>query len=104
MVREIHNELYIVNTYASRTIIEVDYDCSAEAQDIRKNLELKSQGCRLNLFMWLAEKTVDGYAIVSVTEFNPDGSKPRVAYKNDTDFKKLLKCFSVKKIRNKGQI
>ena len=32
-----------------------------------------------------------GYAILSVTEFNIDGSKPKVAYARDKDFKKIVK-------------
>ena len=35
----------------------------------------------------------NGIAISSVTEFNIDGSKPKVAYANNKDFKKIVKYY-----------
>ena len=52
----------------------------------------------MNLFAYLAELTVQGYAISSVTEFNPDGTKPKVAYANNKDFKKIVKYYSEGKV------
>lgn len=48
----------------------------------------------MNLLVYLATLTVQGYAILSVTEFNIDGSKPRVAYASNKDFKKIVKYYS----------
>lgn len=47
---------------------------------MRKEIDFDSLGWKLNLLTYLAELTVQGYAILSVTEFNIDGSKPKVAY------------------------
>ena len=94
MVRKITNRLYKVNTYASCMILEVDDKYDEDVQEIRKNLELESIGYKLNLFVKLAELTANGYAILSVTEFNVDGSKPKVSYAREKDFKKILKYYS----------
>ena len=97
MVRKIHNRLYKVNTYASAHIIEVDDDYDEEVQKLRKEIQFDSLGYKLNLLVYLATLTVQGYAILSVTEFNSDGSKPRVAYANDKDFKKIVEYYFSKK-------
>ena len=93
MVRKIENRLYKVNTYASSFVLEVDDNYDEEVQELRKKLDLESLGYKLNLLAKLAELTVMGYAISSVTEFNVDGSKPKVAYANDKDFKKIVKHY-----------
>ena len=86
MVRKVNNRLYKINTYASAHIIEVDDNYDEEVQ-------LDSLGYKLNLLVYLATLTVQGYAILSVTEFNIDGSKPRVAYASSKDFKKIVKYY-----------
>lgn len=93
MVRKINNRLYKVNTYANSFILEVDDDYDEDVQELRKELELESVGCKLNLLAKLAELSVSGYAILSVTEFNVDGSKPKVAYANNKDYKKIVKYY-----------
>ena len=96
MVRKINNRLYKINTYASAHIIEIDDNYDEEVQKLRKEIELDSLGYKLNLLVYLAELSVQGYAISSVTEFNSNGTKPRVAYANDKDFKKIVKYYSTK--------
>ena len=91
MVRKINNRLFKINTYASGMIIEVDDNYTEEVQKMMKEIDFDCLGWKLNLFMYLAELTVQGYAISSVTEFNIDGSKPKVAYVNHKDFKKMVK-------------
>lgn len=93
MVKKINNRLYKVNTYASSFILEVDDDYDEDVQELRKELELESVGCKLNLLAKLAELSVSGYAILSVTEFNVDGSKPKVAYANNKDYKKIVNYY-----------
>ena len=68
-----------------------------EVQKLRKELQLDSLGYKLNLLVYLATLTVQGYVILSVTEFNIDGSKPRVAYASNIDFKKIVKYYFSKK-------
>ena len=97
MVRKINNRLYKINTYASAHIIEIDDNYDEEVQKLRKEIQLDSLGYKLNLLVYLATLTVQGYAILSVTEFNIDGSKPRVAYASSKDFKKIVKYYSKKK-------
>lgn len=97
MVKKINNRLYKVNTYASAHIIEVDDNYDEEVQKLRKEIQLDSIGYKLNLLAYLATLTVQGYAILSVTEFNIDGSKPRVAYASSKDFKKIVKYYFKKK-------
>lgn len=96
MVRKINNRLYKINTYASEMIVEVDDNYDEEVQKLKKEIQLDSLGCKLNLLVYLAELSVQGYAISSVTEFNSNGTKPRVAYANDKDFKKIVKYYSTK--------
>lgn len=97
MVRKINNRLYKVNTYASAHIIEVDDNYDEEIQKLRKEIQFDSLGYKLNLLVYLAGLTVQGYTISSVTEFNSDGSKPRVAYASNKDFKKIVKYYSKQK-------
>lgn len=97
MVRKINNRLYKVNTYASAHIIEVDDNYDEEVKKLRKEIQFDSLGYKLNLLVYLATLTVQGYAILSVTEFNIDGSKPRVAYTSNNDFKKIVKYYFGKK-------
>lgn len=97
MVRKINNRLYKVNTYASAHIIEVDDNYDEEVQKLRKEIQFDSLGYKLNLLVYLATLTVQGYAILSVTEFNSDGSKSRVAYASNKDFKKIVKYYFEKK-------
>ena len=97
MVRKINNRLYKVNTYASEIIVEVDDNYDEEVQKLRKEIHFDSLGYKLNLLVYLAGLTVQGYAILSVTEFNIDGSKPRVAYASNKDFKKIVKYYFGKK-------
>lgn len=91
MVRKINNRLFKVNTYASSVVVEVDDKYTKEVQKMREEIDFDSIGWKLNLLTYLAELTVQGYAISSVTEFNIDGSKPKVAYVRDKDFKKIVK-------------
>lgn len=93
MVRKITNRLYKVNTYAGHMILEVDDSYDEDVQELRQKLELDSIGYKLNLLAKLAELTLIGYAISSVTEFNADGSKPKVAYASNKDFKKIIKYY-----------
>ncbi len=97
MVRKVNNRLYKVNTYASAHIIEVDDNYDEEVQKLRREINFDSLGYKLNLFVYLATLTVQGYTILSVTEVNSDGSKPRVAYANNKDFKKIVKYYFEKK-------
>lgn len=97
MVRKINNRLYKVNTYASAHIIEIDDNYDEEVQKLRREINFDSIGYKLNLFAYLAGLTVQGYAILSVTEFNSDGSKPKVAYARNKDFKKIVKYYMGKK-------
>ena len=97
MVRKMNNRLYKINTYASAHIIEIDDNYDEEVQKLRKEIQLDSLGHKLNLLVYLATLTVQGYAILSVTEFNIDGSKPRVAYASNKDFKKIVKYYFGKK-------
>ena len=101
MVRKINNRLYKVNTYASAHIIEVDDNYDEEVQKLRKEIQLDSIGYKLNLLVYLATLTVQGYAILSVTEFNIDGRKPRVAYASNKDLRKLLSIILERKHRKR---
>ena len=89
MVRKINNRLYKINTYASEMIVEVDDNYDEEVQKLKKEIQLDSLGCKLNLLVYLAELSVQGYAI-------SNGTKPRVAYANDKNFKKIVKYYSTK--------
>lgn len=102
MVRQINNRLFKINTYASERIVEVDDNYDDEVQNLRKELQLDSLGYKLNLLVYLAGLTVQGYVISSVTEFNSNGTRPRVAYANDKDFKKIVKYY-FEKIGKKPQ-
>lgn len=94
MVRTVNNRLYRINTfYGSYLIVEVDNEYDEEVQKLRKELSLDSLGCKLNLLVYLATLTVRGHVITSVTEFNADGTKPKVAYANDKDFKKIVEYY-----------
>lgn len=96
MVRKINNRLYKINTYASEMIVEVDDNYDEEVQKLRKEIQFDSLGYKLNLLVYLAGLTVQGYAISSVTEINSNGTKPEVDY-NDNDFKKIVKHYFSKK-------
>ena len=97
MVRKINNRLYKVNTYASAHIIEIDDNYDEEVQKLRKEIQFDSLGHKLNLFVYLAGLTVQGYAISSVTEINSNRSKHKVAYAGNKDFKKIVKYYTGKK-------
>jgi hypothetical protein len=97
MVRKINYRLFKINTYGSKMIVEVDDDYDEEVKELRKNIQFDSIGYKLNLFVYLAELTVQGYIITSVTEFNLDGSKPKVSYANNKDFKRMVKFFENQK-------
>lgn len=97
MVRKINYRLFKINTYGSKMIVEVDDNYDEEVKELRKNIQFDSIGYKLNLFVYLAELTVQGYIITSVTEFNLDGSKPKVSYANNKDFKKMVKFFENQK-------
>lgn len=97
MVRKVNNRLYKVNTYASAHIIEVDDNYDEEVQKLRKEIQFDSLGYKLNLLVYLAGLTVQGYAILSVTEFNSNGTRPKVAYASNKDFKKIVKYYFEKK-------
>lgn len=98
MVRKVNNQLYKINTYASEMIIEVDGNYDEEVQKLRKEIQFDSFGHKLNLLVYLAGLTVQGYAISSVTEFNSNGTKSKFAYVNDKDFKKIVKYYFSKKV------
>lgn len=92
MVRKINNRLFKINTYVSgMMIIEVDNDYTEEVQKMREEINFDSLVWKLNLLTYLAELTVQGYIILSVTELNIDGSNQRVAYAKNKDFKKIVK-------------
>lgn len=55
MVRKINNRLYKINTYASEMIVEVDDNYDEEVQKLKKEIQLDSLGCKLNLLVYLAE-------------------------------------------------
>lgn len=97
MVRKINYRLFKINTYGSKMIVEVDDNYNEEVKELRKNIQFDSIGYKLNLFVYLAELTVQGYIITSVTEFNLDGSKPKVSYANNKDFKRMVKFFENQK-------
>lgn len=97
MVRKIDYRLFKINTYGSKMIVEVDDNYDEEVKELRKNIQFDSIGYKLNLFVYLAELTVQGYIITSVTEFNLDGSKPKVSYANNKDFKRMVKFFENQK-------
>ena len=101
MIRKIENRLYKVSTYTNSILLEVDDNYDENVQELRQNLNFDSIGYKLNLMAKLAEMTVVGYVILSVTEFNIDGSKPRVAYASNKDFKKIVKYYqSIKSKEN----
>lgn len=93
MVRNIENQLYKVNLSASSFILEVDADDDPENEFLRKELQLECYGSRLNLLVYLARLSASGCCLSGVTEFNVDGSRPKVAFLTDKDFKKILKYF-----------
>ena len=93
MIKKINNRLYKIKTYSSEIIIEVDDDYDEEVRMLREYIQLDSLGYRLNLLVYLALLTVQGYAISSVTEINSNGAKSRVAYVNDKDFKNIVKFY-----------
>lgn len=97
MVRKIDYRLFKINTYGSKMIVEVDDNYDEKVKELRKNIQFDSIGYKLNLFVYLAELTVQGYIITSVTEFNLDGSKPKVSYANNKDFKRMVKFFENQK-------
>lgn len=93
MIRKIENRMFKVNTYASNIIFEVD-DCNEEdILKLKEKLGLSCYGYKLNLLVKIAEMSVVGYAIASVTEFNPDGTKPKFSYASDKDYKKIIKHY-----------
>lgn len=96
MVRKINNRLYKINTYASSMFVEVDDSYDEYVLKMRKEIKLDSFGCKLNLLYYLAELTVQEYAISSVTEINIDGRANRITYANNKDFKKIVKYLSDK--------
>lgn len=100
MVRQIKNRLYRVNLYGvGYVIFEVDDDYDEETKKIREEIRTICPGCigyKLNLFVQLAKMNLSGYIVISVTEFNPDGSKPKVSYANNKDFKKIVKYLEKK--------
>ena len=94
MVRVIeYDKLYRINTYGRRFIVEVDSSYSEKVKEVAGQLDLTCSGYERNLLVYLAELTLQGYEILSVNELKIDGSKPKVSYKNDKDFKKLIKYF-----------
>lgn len=81
MVRKMNNRLYKINTYASAHIVEIDDNYDEEVQKLRKEIQFDSLGYKLNLLVYLATLTVQGYAI----------------YASSKDFKKIVKYYSKKK-------
>lgn len=97
MVRKIEGKLFKISTYASDMLIEIDtWKISEESVKILNELKLDVVGWKLELFIHLAKLTNEGYIISSVTEFNSNGSKPKIAYTRDKDFKKILKYLQSK--------
>lgn len=95
MTREIEGRLFKVNTYGSCKLVEIStYENSDEAIKMLNELQLDCVGIKLELFIYLAELAIKGCIILSVTEFNTDGSKPKVAYAGDKDYKKIYKYLS----------
>ena len=89
MVRKINNRLFKINIYASAMIVEVDDNYTEEVQKMRKEIDFDSLVWKLNLLTYLAELTVQGYIILSVTELNIDGNNQRVAYAKIMILRKL---------------
>lgn len=100
MVRKINNRLYKINTYASEMIVEVDDNYDEEVQKLKKEIQLDSLGCKLNLLVYLAELSVQGYAISSVfyTEWNGRPINP-AGY---TDFGTLIEYLKGLQKRGSG--
>lgn len=96
-MRKIENRMFKINTYTNCIIVEAVNEFSEEERIFMNNNLLKVYGWKLELFMYIAELVSKGYAIQSVTEYNSDGTKPKIAYANDKDFKKILK----RKMKNK---
>ena len=99
MVREITRitgRIFKVDTYNGTIILEIDDFYDEDVRDIRTSLKLECCGCKFNLFVWLAQATLKGYIIQSVSEFNRDGTRPKVAYAANKDFKKILKYLKEK--------
>lgn len=46
---------------------------------------------KIKLYNYILDKQEKGFIVTSVTELRPDGTKPRVAFRGDSDFKKLEK-------------
>ena len=55
MVRKISNRLYKINTYASEMIVEVDDNYDEEVQKLKKEIQLDSLGCKLNLLNYCGD-------------------------------------------------
>lgn len=83
--------MFKINTYSNCIIAEVTDEFTEEERVFINNNLLSVYGRKLELFMYIADLITKGYAIKSVTEYNPDGTMPKIAYANDKDFKKILK-------------
>ena len=90
-MRKIENRMFKINTYASCFITEETNEYTEAERLFMNNNVLDVYGWKLELFMYIADLTIKGYAIQSVTEYNSDGTKPKIGYANDKDFKKILK-------------
>lgn len=77
------NNVFCVTTEASKKIVIIDEDF------ISKNMVL----------YYLCERIVDlenaGYLVCGVTELNPDGSHPKVAFRNTKEYKKAKKEYKL---------
>lgn len=90
MIREINDRMYKINTHASTIIVAVDDFYDSDVQSIVNAVHPICMGYKVNLLVYLAKLTLKGYAVSSVTEFNADGSKPKISYAKDRDFLKIL--------------
>ena len=72
MIREIKENLYKVNFYCGGThFVECD------------NIN--------DLFDYITDFEIKGYIVSSVNEIRLDGTTPRVAFKSNKEYKKILK-------------
>ena len=77
------NNVFCITTAASKKIIIVDGEFASKEMVLYR----------------LCERIVDmenaGYLVCGVTELNPDGSHPKVAFRNTKEYKKAKKEYKL---------